>query len=171
MLDSIIFYSTLAPCDSLRSLLCRCTLFLSRTPTFVNWALAANKLRVMCCVFIKNMLEEHRPIKDSVFYKEWWDEQWILGELAQWGSNLNPIVLLNLITIFCLGFNGLRLWIGTFFFWNLKYFSLLLVNKKLKILFGTWVSDWKTFPVTYANHIIPQKILISSILTVIHQAM
>lgn len=99
MLDSIIFYSTLAACDSLHSLLCRCTLFLSRTPTFVNWALAANKLRVMCCVFIKNMLEKHRPIKDSVFYKEWWDEQWILGELAQWRCKLNLILWLNLIPL------------------------------------------------------------------------
>lgn len=65
MLDSIIFCSTLALCDSLHSLLCRCTLFLSCTPTFVNWALPANKLRVMCCVFIKNVLEKHTPIKGS----------------------------------------------------------------------------------------------------------
>ena len=70
MLDSIIFCSTLALCDSLHSLLCRYTLFLSCTPTFVNWALPANKLRVMCRVFIKNMLEKHTPIKDSVFYAE-----------------------------------------------------------------------------------------------------
>lgn len=90
-------------------------LFLSRTPTFVNWALAANKLRVMCCVFIKNMLEKQRPIKDSVFYKEWWDERWILGELAQRRSNLNPIVLLNLGPIFCLGFNWLSRLRETFF--------------------------------------------------------
>lgn len=70
MLDSIIFCSTLALRDSLHSLLCRCTLFLSCTPTFVNWALPANKLRVICRVFIKNMLEKHTPIKDSVFYVE-----------------------------------------------------------------------------------------------------
>lgn len=70
MLDSIIFCSTLALRDSLHSLLCRYTLFLSCTPTFVNWALPANKLRVMCRVFIKNMLEKHTPIKDSVFYAE-----------------------------------------------------------------------------------------------------
>lgn len=70
MLDSIIFCSTLALCDSLHSLLCRCTLFLSCTPTFVNWALPANKPRVMCCVFIKNMLEKRTPIKDSVFCTE-----------------------------------------------------------------------------------------------------
>lgn len=70
MLDSIIFCSTLARRDSLHSLLCRCTLFLSCTPTFVNWALPANKLRVMCHVFIKNMLEKRTPIKDSVFYAE-----------------------------------------------------------------------------------------------------
>lgn len=82
MLDSIIFCSTLALCDSLHSLLCRCTLFLSCTPTFVNWAPPANKLRVMCCVFIKNMLEKHRPIKDSVFYMEWWSEHWILGRIS-----------------------------------------------------------------------------------------
>lgn len=45
------------------------------------------------------MLEKHRPIKDSVFYKEWWDEQWILGELAQWRCKLNLIVWLNLIPL------------------------------------------------------------------------
>lgn len=68
MLDSIIFCSTLARRDSLHSLRCRCTLFLSRTPTFVNWALPANKPRVMCRLFIKNMLEKHTPIKEPVFY-------------------------------------------------------------------------------------------------------
>lgn len=45
------------------------------------------------------MLEKHRPIKDSVFYKEWWDEPWILGELAQWRCKLNLIVWLNLIPL------------------------------------------------------------------------
>lgn len=80
MLDSIIFCSTLALRDSLHSLLCRCTLFLSCTPTFVNWALPANKLRVMCRVFIKNMLEKHAPIKDSVFYAERGAEHWVWEE-------------------------------------------------------------------------------------------
>lgn len=80
MLDSIIFCSTLAPRDSLHSLLCRCTLFLSCTPTFVNWALPANKPRVMCRVFIKNMLEKHTPIKDSVFYAERGAERWVWEE-------------------------------------------------------------------------------------------
>lgn len=70
MLDSIIFCSTLARRDSLHSLRCRCTLFLSRTPTFVNWALPANKPRVMCRLFIKNMLEKHTPIKEPVFYAQ-----------------------------------------------------------------------------------------------------
>lgn len=59
-----------------------------------------------------------------------------------------------------------------FFYNNLKYISLLLVSrKKLKILFGACVSYWKTFLATYAKHIIAQKILISSILTVIFHAM
>lgn len=70
MLDSIIFCSTLARRDSLHSLRCRCTLFLSRTPTFVNWALPANKPRVMCRLFIKNMLEKLTPIKEPVFYAQ-----------------------------------------------------------------------------------------------------
>lgn len=81
MLDSIIFCSTLALRDSLHSLLCRYTLFLSCTPTFVNWALPANKLRVMCRVFIKNMLEKHTPIKDSVFYAERGAEHRVWEEL------------------------------------------------------------------------------------------
>lgn len=80
MLDSIIFCSTLALCDSLHSLLCRCTLFLSCTPTFVNWALPANKLRVMYCVFIKNMLRKHTPIKDSVFHTKRGAEHWVWEE-------------------------------------------------------------------------------------------
>lgn len=42
-----------------------------------------------------------------------------------------------------------------------------LNRKKLKIVFGACVSYWKTFPVTYAKHIIAQKTLISSTLTVI----
>lgn len=73
MLDSIIFCSTLAAgwfiVLSTPQPYCLC---LSPTSTFVNWALPANKLRIMCCFFITNMLEEHRPIKGGIFCVEWW---------------------------------------------------------------------------------------------------
>lgn len=89
MLDSIIFCSTLAAgwfiVLSTPQPYCLC---LSPTSTFVNWALPANKLRIMCCFFITNMLEEHRPIKGGIFCVEWWGRHWCREMGVGWGGTM-----------------------------------------------------------------------------------
>lgn len=93
MLDSIIFCSTLAAgwfiVGSAPQPYCLC---LSPTSTFVNWALPANKLRIMCCFFITNMLEEHRPIKGGIFCVEWWGRHQCskkgVGCWWRWGGSM-----------------------------------------------------------------------------------
>lgn len=99
MLDSIIFCSTLAAgwfiVLSTPQPYCLC---LSPTSTFVNWALPANKLRIMCCFFITNMLEEHRPIKGGIFCVEWWGRHWCrkmwgVGWRAYYGNELTMLKL------------------------------------------------------------------------------